>query len=290
MWPPDIPPPPRAHVTAAIGKYRQTVLVVHFFSGEKMPPKLQTKRKRQLVEDAKKGREARKMLRLSMMGSRRDKISEDPSGNDVLKGPRSSRLDTDLCLPGTSSTPSINPSGNAPPDDILRTFSEHWKLTLDQEDMKSLALFLCHIFTAELKMPHSKAAEHTAKIIGRTERTIRQWRSDLVAYGEIRESQKGKYERPKLLWANKELNDKARAFVQTHTAFMVQGKQSMMKAKDFCQWVNETLLPNQAMASLYSFVPGYGYAPVPSGTTTGQALPHKISKETARKWLRELGL
>ena len=255
-----------------------------------MPPKLQTKRKRQLVEDAKKGREARKMLRLSMIGSGHEKLPDDQSCSDDRKGPQSLCIDTDLCLPGTSSASSVNPSGNAPPEDILRIFSEQWKQTLDQEDRKSLALFLCHIFTSELKMPHSKAAEHTAKIIGRTDRTIRQWRSDLVAYGEIRESQKGKYERPKLLWDNKELNDKARAFVQARTAFMVQGKQSMMKTKDFCQWVNETLLPNQAMASLYSFVPGYGYAPVPTGTSSGQTLPHKISKETARKWLRELGL
>ena len=157
--------------------------------------------------------------------------------------------------------------------------------------MKSLALFLCHVLTSELNISHSKAAEHTAKVIGKTDRTIRQWRTDLITYGEVRESKKGKYERPKVLWANKELNDKARAFVQANTAFMVQGKQSMMKIKDFCQWVNETLLPNQAAASsLYSFVPGYGYAPAPAQTTSNPTtLPQKISYETARKWLRELG-
>lgn len=224
-----------------------------------------------------------------MMGSGQDKLSDGLSCGDAQKGPRSLCLEADLCRPGTSSAPSVTPSGNARPEDILRTFSEQWKLTLDQEDMKSLALFLCHIFTSDLKMSHSRAAEHTAKIIGRTDRTIRQWRSDLVTYGEIRESRKGKYERPKVLWANKELNDKARAFVQAHTAFMVQGKQSTMKVKDFCQWVNETLLPNQELSSVYSLVPGFGYAPVP--TSPGQAtLPQKISKETARKWLRELGL
>lgn len=207
-------------------------------------------------------------------------------------------MDTDLCLPGTSTASAVTPSGNARPEDILRNFSEQWKLSLDQEDTKALALFLCHILTSELKMSHSKAAEHTAKIIGRTDRTIRQWRSDLVTYGEIRESRKGKYERPQVLWANKELNDKARAFVQANTAFMVHGKQSTMKVKDFCQWVNECLLPSQAMAANYQAfsqipghgIPDHGYAPIPHPIATQTSLPQKISKETARKWLRELGL
>jgi len=172
-------------------------------------------------------------------------------------------------------------------------------LTLDPEDTKALALFLCHIFTTELKMSHSKAAEHTAKIIGRTDRTIRQWRSDLVTYGEIKESRKGKYERPQVLWANKELNDKARAFVQANTAFMVHGKQSTMKVKDFCQWVNESLLPSQAMANYHQpyphphpHIPNHGYPTLPPcpAAPSQPTLPQKISKETARKWLRELGL
>lgn len=253
-----------------------------------MPPKLQTKRKRELMEDAKKGREARKKLRLSMTGSGQDKLSVGPTSSlNAPKGTSSLCLDPDLCHQGPSSCSLlVNPSGNARPEDILRTFSEEWKLTLDQEDMKSLALFLCHIFTTELKMSHSKAAEHAAKIIGRSDRTIRQWRSDLITYGEVRESRKGKYVRPKVLWANEELNDKARAFVQAHTAFVVQeGKQATMKVSDFCQWVNETLLPTQA--KVYSFMNGYGYGSVPIPSTT---LPQKISKETARKWLRELGL
>lgn len=261
-----------------------------FYSGDllKMPPK-QVKRKRQLMEEAKKGREARKKLRMSMMSS---------SGNDQASGSSSLRdmaggACPDGVGPGTSSSSGFipttaNPTGNARPGDILRTFSEQWKDTLDQEDLKSLALFLCHVFTSELKMNNSKAAEHTAKIIGKTDRTIRQWRSDLTTYGEIRESKKGKYERPKVLWANKELNDKARSFVQANTAFVVQGKQSSMKVKDFCEWVNGTLLPNQAVSSLYSFVPGYGYAPAPT-TPNQTSLPQKISMETARKWLRELG-
>ena len=250
-----------------------------------MPPK-QVKRKRQLVEEAKKGREARKKLRMNMMS---------PGGDQGSGGACSSGTSQGVDKAGTSaarlSAPVVNPAGNARPEDILKTFSEQWKLTLDQEDMKSLALFLCHVLTSELNISHSKAAEHTAKVIGKTDRTIRQWRTDLITYGEVRESKKGKYERPKVLWANKELNDKARAFVQANTAFMVQGKQSMMKIKDFCQWVNETLLPNQAAASsLYSFVPGYGYAPAPAQTTSNPTtLPQKISYETARKWLRELG-
>lgn len=270
-----------------------------------MPKQFQVKRKRQLVEEARKGREARKKLRMTMMGyptpdgksmpgtsaSTMEMTLEGSSASGMDQGTSSSSLFSGMG-PGTSSSlfqpAMLNPTGNTTPEDILKRFSEQWKQTLDQEDLKSLALFLMHIFTTNLEMTHARAADHTAKIIGKTDRTIRQWRSDLIQYGEVRESQKGKYTRPKVLWANKELNDKARAFVEANTAFVVQGKQSTMKIKDFCEWVNDTLLPNQAVASLYSFVPGYGYAPAP--TIANQTpLPRKISQETARKWLRELG-
>ncbi len=257
-----------------------------------MPPK-QLKRKRQLMEEAKKGREARKTLRLISVA--KQDSTRRPSQSSSSDYPAMSSMIGHIDPRGAQSTsaafstpPQATSTGTNRPEDVMKTFAEQWKTTLDQEDLKSLAVFLCHVFTSELDLSHSKAAEHTAKVIGKTERTIRQWRTDLIAHGEIKESKKGKYERPKVLWANKELNDKARTFVQANTAFMVQGKQSTMKVKDFCQWVNDTLLPNQAMASLYSFVPGYGYAPTPT-TPTRTPLPQKISMETARKWLRELG-
>jgi hypothetical protein len=262
-----------------------------------MPPKqLQVKRKRQLVEEARKGREARKKLRLSMMlGSPSgDKMAEEAdasTSNSSLAQVMSLGDSTSFSAgPSSSFTSMMNPppTGNTTPDDILKNYSEEWKNTLDTEDLKSLALFLLNVFTTNLEMTHARATDHTAKIMGKTDRTIRQWRADLIAHGEVRESRKGKHARPKVLWANKELNDKARAFVEANTAFVVQGKQSTMKIKDFCEWVNETLLPNQAVASLYSFVPGYGYAPTPAATTQS-TLPRKVSMETARKWLRELG-
>lgn len=259
-----------------------------------MPPKqLQIKRKRQLVEEARKGREARKKLRMTMMypaAKQPGASSSSPMGLAGIAMEGSFASGMSLGTPSSSRFQlPINPTGNTTPDDILKKFAEQWKQTLDQEDLKSLALFLLHTFTTKLEMTQARAADHTAKIIGKTDRTIRQWRSDLITYGEIRESQKGKYTRPKVLWANKDLNDKARAFVEANTAFMVHGKQSTMKIKDFCEWVNETLLPNQAVASLYSFVPGYGYAPAPPSTPNDSQLPRKISLETARKWLREMG-
>lgn len=245
------------------------------------------------MDEAKKGREARKKLRMGMVSQKAKKLGPlhgtgSSSSSMVLGDPLEGSLSTGASSSSLQAPAAINPTGNATPDDILKTFSEQWKQTLDQEDLKSLGLFLLHIFTKELDMTHARAADQTAKIIGKTGRTIRQWRSDLVTFGEIRESRKGKYERPKVIWANKELNDKARAFVEANTAFMVQGKQSTMKIKDFCEWVNSTLLPNQAVASLYSFVPGYGYAPAPS-MPNQTPLPRKVSLETARKWLRELG-
>lgn len=264
-----------------------------------MPPKqMQIKRKRQLVEEARKGKEARKKLRLSMMtgsplGAKLPQAQgpgTDASSSSTSALAQGMTMDGSSGFDGNAFTSEMNPppTGNTTPDDILKNYSEQWKNTLDPEDSKSLALFLLNVFTTNLEMTQARAADHTAKIMGKTDRTIRQWRADLIAHGEVRESRKGKYTRPKVLWANKELNDKARAFVEANTAFVVQGKQSSMKIKDFYEWVNETLLPNQAVASLYSFVPGYGYAPTPA-TPNQSTLPRKISMETARKWLRELG-
>ena len=75
----------------------------------------------------------------------------------------------------------------------------------------------------------------------------------------------GKYQRDGVLWHSEELNKIATRYVRENT--LVKGRPNLT-AGSFSQWVNECLLTTQTLE------PGY---------------PRRISFETARKWLLELG-
>ena len=83
--------------------------------------------------------------------------------------------------------------------------------------------------------------------------------------GSFPETLQGRYQRKGVLWQNEELNKKASAFVRANAA---KKGHPNMKIACFARWVNEDLLPNHALESGY---------------------PCKLSQETARKWLHELG-
>ena len=148
---------------------------------------------------------------------------------------------------------------------LLEQFVEDWVLTLDREDKISLALFLCYHFQHLLNFTQTRAAEYAGVMLGKLDRAIRQWRQDFIQHGEVPESKQGKYQRSGVLWSSEELNEKVSKFVREHAA--VKGEPNL-KTATFCEWVNEDLLPNSSLE------PGF---------------PRKISIETARKWLHELG-
>ena len=103
-------------------------------------------------------------------------------------------------------------------------------------------------------------------MIDKSDRTVRQWRTDLVENdGIIPESKQGKYQRSGVLWHNETLNKKAMEYVRCNAS--VKGVPNMT-AISFCEWVNKSLLPNSTLE------PGH---------------PRKISVPTARRWLHELG-
>ena len=147
----------------------------------------------------------------------------------------------------------------------LEQFAEEWVVTLDREDQVSLALFLCHHLKHVYGHTYTQAAEYAGMMLGKLDRTVRQWRNDFIENGEIIDSKQGKYQRTGVLWSSEELNAKAATFVRGNAA---EKGQPNMTSGAFCQWVNESLLPN------CSLKPGF---------------PRKISVETARKWLHELG-
>ena len=102
-------------------------------------------------------------------------------------------------------------------------------------------------------------------MIGKCEKTIRDWKSKYLENNEIPSSKHGKYIRSGVLWTNEDLNKKPTRYIRDHAA--IKG-QANLTAGSFCHWVNEDLLPNETLE------PGF---------------PRKIGVETARKWMHEMG-
>lgn len=120
-------------------------------------------------------------------------------------------------------------------------------------------MLLCSVLVSELSLTVTNAAKLTSKIIHKTERTVRQWHTDLIqSGGEFPESKQGKHRRSGVLWFNEELNKKASEYVRANAA-AVKGALNMTTT-DFCKWVNKTLLPN------FTLEPGF---------------PRKVSVKTA---------
>ena len=134
------------------------------------------------------------------------------------------------------------------------------------DDLQSIALLLYgklpHIFGLRKKETPVVVGE----ILQKNERTIRRWMVDFESNdGEFSDSQQGYYIRNNTLMSNEELCEKAREYVRDNAA--PRGRPNLT-SRSFCLWVNNTLLPNSVLE------PGF---------------PHRVSVETARKWLHQLG-
>ena len=196
----------------------------------------------------------------------------DPGVNQetpiTIEAPEGVTAGTDM--PSTSSATSVVDPGASPApketrvtQKILGKFAEEWLETVDKEDLKSIAMFLCFQLVKQFEFTETKAAEYTAAMLNKGERTVRRWRSALVENdGVLPESEQGRYQRSGVLWQN---DKKATEYVRANAA--VKGHPNLTSA-DFCRWVNESLLPNSTLE------PGF---------------PRKIGLETARIWLHHLG-
>ena len=102
-------------------------------------------------------------------------------------------------------------------------------------------------------------------MLGKFDRTVRQWMANFRENGCIPDSKQGRYQRTGILWSNEDLNKEAYQYVRENTN--VKGRPNLTK-HTFCRWVNEELLPNAVLE------PGF---------------PRHVSVETARKWLHEMG-
>ena len=98
--------------------------------------------------------------------------------------------------------------------DILGKFVEDWLETLDKEEIESVSLFLCYHLVRMFSFTETRAAEHAATMVKKSDRSVLRWRSEVINNdGVLPESQQGRYQRSGVLWQNEELNKKAREYV-----------------------------------------------------------------------------
>jgi hypothetical protein len=192
--------------------------------------------------------------------ARDGKIELSISVNRQIEPPESSLLSDDSDF---SYDPDVDVLSD--PVAVLEHFLEDWVLSLDRDDTISLGLFLVYHLEHTLGIPKTKAAEFSGMMLGKADRTIRQWRAEFTEHGSIPDNKQGKYQRSGILWSSEDLNRRASKYIRENAN--VKGKPNLTTAS-FCQWVNVELLPN------VSLPPGY---------------PRRVSVETARKWLHEMG-
>ena len=105
-------------------------------------------------------------------------------------------------------------------------------------------------------------------MMNRSEKTIREWRAHFFqSESQIQESIQGKYQRSGILWSREDLNKKSHKYIRENADVHVRGRPNLTISQ-FCNWVNEDLLANETLKPDF---------------------PRKISPETGRKWMHELG-
>ena len=227
-----------------------------------MPPK--SKRVKSLQKAAERAREAKK-VKLN------EPVEPSPSTPSLSQASSVAQPSTDLdCLlmdEDSNLDPTFDPEKEitANPDLKLEQYVEDWVLSLDYEDRVSLGLFLSFHFQHLLNFTQYHAADYAAIMMGKSERTIRQWLLDFKEAGEIPGNKQGHYLRTGLLWSSEDLNKKAIEFVRENSN---KKGEANLTSVTFCQWVNDCLLPNSNLE------PGF---------------PRKVCLEVARQWLHKLG-
>ena len=143
---------------------------------------------------------------------------------------------------------------------------QEWLENLPRDDLHHFALLLYTTLPSKFGLQKTGTATAVADILQKSERTVRRWIDEFVQNGgEFSDTQQGHYVRDNTLMSNEEICEKARVYVRANAA--PRGRPNLT-SNAFCQWVNNDLLPNSVLE------PGH---------------PRRVSVETARKWLHELG-
>ena len=161
-----------------------------------MPPK--SKRKRSLEEAARRARESFKKEKLSAAEPSGD-LSGQPSTSALPGVPTRSEREVSepVSIATTASDATFDPDNELASDPtlLLEQYVEEWCVSLNREDKISLGLFITFHLERLMNFTQTNAAEYTAIMIGKSDRTIRQWKSDFMSHGEIPNNKQGHYQR-----------------------------------------------------------------------------------------------
>ena len=124
----------------------------------------------------------------------------------------------------------------------MEQFVEDWVLSLNGEDTISLSLFLTFHLAQLLNFTSTKAAEYAAIMVGKSDRTIRQWRADFEVNKAIPDSQQGRYQRTGVLWSAESLDTKVSKYVRENANIKGHPKPHYSLFR-----VNDELLPNEIL-------------------------------------------
>lgn len=164
-------------------------------------------------------------------------------------------------------TKHVKPGGEEVPVTVIKNDGEEyleWCASLPKYDIHMLSLMLFDTFKHDFQMGILAAADKTAAICGVTGRTVRNWSQQAKETGEVDGEGRGHHNRESLM--NDEHCCKLAASWIRENSFR-KGEPNMT-ALSLCQWVNSGLLPS---------------------ITLGPDMPRRISVETARRWLHQLG-
>jgi len=109
---------------------------------------------------------------------------------------------------------------------MVEAFCEEWVLQLDRDDVKALGLFLSFQLSKHFDIGVTKAAELAGFMIGKFDRTVREWRMYFFNNkGQIPDCKQGQYQRTGVLWCSEDLNKKAKTYVRNNCN--VKGKPNL---------------------------------------------------------------
>ena len=152
-------------------KFYQFLLSLREFCVSLRMPR-RTKRQRQVAEIALNTRESLKKPRLTEIPPSK---SLGPSGLDTT---RDSSLSSDPTDIDEDSNFDTIKEMNTDPSLKLELFMEEWVQSLCRDDKISLDLFLTYNFEQILDFYSTRSAEYAPIMMGKSEQTIRKWRSD----------------------------------------------------------------------------------------------------------------
>ncbi len=150
-------------------------------------------------------------------------------------------------------------------ENLCEKFCEDFVLQLDADQRIGLGVFLTFQLEKHFQLGSTKAAELAGMMINRSDRSVRAWKTKFLETGELPDCKQGKYQRSGVLWSDESFNKKVTKYVRNNNN--VKGKPNLT-IYSFCTWINDDFLPNETLQ------PGF---------------PRRISTETARKWLHQLG-